>query len=911
MLGKLRAMLNRSTKPRMGEVAAPNVGDLLEPYIGELPLHPAEHARDAYSHTDETEALKVYRQTLRDERCAATLDQRLNAAISTPWDVEPGGEGARDAEAAEHLAEQLRGIDFPRVCRQILHGVWYGWAVGEAIWARANDRVVLNDLPVKSPDRFWWEVDGTLLLRTWKQPQGEPVPDRKFVVLARPTEHSDLPYAPGLARWCYWPVWMKRHGMKFWSVALERFGSPTAKGTYPMGATEEEQRRLLSLIQSLATGAGVAIPEGQDIELLESARRAGGDYAEFCRYLDQSITATILGQSSTTDQGAWRGTAEVQRAVRDETIAADTHLLDSTLNTTIARWLTQWNFPGAATSSIQHDAAPPEDLDARAKREEVIARTTGWRPTMRHIIDVYGGEWEERHRAGPPGGEAPPGGEDPDDGGAGDGPELAGATDPPAFAAGDAPDAGGEDDVGDLLREQLRRAVGPLLDRWVDTVREQLDNADSLGGVRDRLDTMAPDINIEAAARALRDGLAVAELAGRVDADAPAKVEFAASDPSTLAHARLPFDEQIAFFRRKLSLPTQSWTDIWQSQHDVAFVVAGAARDDLVSDLRGAVDQAIAEGTTLATFRRDFDAIVAKHGWSYKGGRSWRTEVIYGTNLRTSYAAGRYRQMKDVAERRPYWHYRHSDASERPRHDHLAWDGLVLRHDDPWWTTHYPPNGWGCKCFVEALNARGIARLGKSGPDSAPALDARTVQVGQGPSRRTAIVPGGIDPGWAYAPGQTATLGPAARRYLETSARRAPGVAAAGVAATLARDAVLDALGDEWRRWRRWRRDAAGRGRQAEAFALGAMHPDVMDWLRREQAVEVANAAVTVTLGELAHATRADKATRGAAAIPADTHGRCVMGLGGAVLWRGLTQGAHDPRTVSCAVSMAATLSVP
>ena len=46
-------------------------------------------------------------------------------------------------------------------------------------------------------------------------------------------------------------------------------------------------------------------------------------------------------------------------------------------------------------------------------------------------------------------------------------------------------------------------------------------------------------------------------------------------------------------------------------------------------------------------------------------------------------------------------------------------------------------------------------------------------------------------------------------------------------------------------------------------------------------------------------------------AIPADTHGRCVMGLGGAVLWRGLTQGAHDPRTVSCAVSMAATLSVP
>ena len=219
-------------------------------------------------------------------------------------------------------------------------------------------------------------------------------------------------------------------------------------------------------------------------------------------------------------------------------------------------------------------------------------------------------------------------------------------------------------------------------------------------------------------------------------------------------HTRLPFTEQVAFFRSKLNLPTQTWTDLWHDQHDRAFVVAGAAHADLVADLRGAVDQAIAEGTTLETFRRDFDGLVAKHGWSYKGGRNWRTEVIYATNLRTSYAAGRYQQMLDGVDRRPYWRYRHSEASEHPRDDHLAWDGLVLRHDDPWWDTHYPPNGWGCKCFVDALNDRDLERLGKSGPDTAPPI--RTVTVGaKGPSPRTVTVPEGIDPGWAYAPGQS------------------------------------------------------------------------------------------------------------------------------------------------------------
>lgn len=244
----------------------------------------------------------------------------------------------------------------------------------------------------------------------------------------------------------------------------------------------------------------------------------------------------------------------------------------------------------------------------------------------------------------------------------------------------------------------------------------------------------------------------MAELAGRYDVQ-EAPVELASP---ALEWVALPFLEQIEFFRSKLNLTTQAWTDIWQAEHDRAFVVAGAAHEDLVADLREAVDKAIADGTTLRTFRDDFDAIVAKHGWSYKGGRTWRTRVIYETNLRTSYAAGRWRQMKEIVDLNPYWRYRHSHASEHPRPHHVAWDGMVLRHDDPWWDTHAPPNGWGCKCYIEALTERDLARLGKDGPDKAPPLNMRTVTVGvRGPSPRTVEVPEGIDPGWAYAPGQS------------------------------------------------------------------------------------------------------------------------------------------------------------
>ena len=164
-------------------------------------------------------------------------------------------------------------------------------------------------------------------------------------------------------------------------------------GKYPPNATAGQKADLLDLVHAYATSVGVTLPEGQEIEIVESARRAGGDFEQFVGYLDRQLTTTILGQSSTTDQGPWRGTAEVQKDVRDETVAADCRLLDSALNGTIARWLTAWNFQGAAIPRIRRDTSPPEDLDARATREETIARTTGLRPTQAHIEEVYGGEW--------------------------------------------------------------------------------------------------------------------------------------------------------------------------------------------------------------------------------------------------------------------------------------------------------------------------------------------------------------------------------------------------------------------------------------------------------------------------------------------------------------------------------------
>lgn len=215
--------------------------------------------------------------------------------------------------------------------------------------------------------------------------------------------------------------------------------------------------------------------------------------------------------------------------------------------------------------------------------------------------------------------------------------------------------------------------------------------------------------------------------------------------PSTLD---FQFDEQLRALRLRLEnlVPTEHWTDLQKNAHDRAFTVAGAMKADLLADLAAAVDRALVQHGGIDKFRKEFDQIVAKHGWDYKGERNWRTRTIYKTNLLTSYASGRLAQLKnpDLLKVAPFWRYVHNDSVASPRLHHKRWGDskLTLRHDDPFWSTHYPPNGWGCHCRVTA-----VARPAAGASTEPPAgWDQQDVQTGEPP---------GIDKGWGYQPGAT------------------------------------------------------------------------------------------------------------------------------------------------------------
>lgn len=231
--------------------------------------------------------------------------------------------------------------------------------------------------------------------------------------------------------------------------------------------------------------------------------------------------------------------------------------------------------------------------------------------------------------------------------------------------------------------------------------------------------------------------------------------------------------EALSFFKAKKLRPTFDHRDAWREEHAVSFSVAKAAQMDVLADIKDGLDQALADGKTFAQFKKELTPLLQKKGWWGKRemldpetgeiknvqlGSPRRLKTIFDANMRTARAAGQWERIQRNKATHPYLAYRLGPSMEH-RVDHAAWEGIILPVDDPFWTTHFAPNGYGCKCRIVAVSKVKYEQLMATGKytDKAPKPEFKTwhnKRTGQ-----TETLPRGIDPGWDTNPGHLRQVG--------------------------------------------------------------------------------------------------------------------------------------------------------
>jgi len=704
--------------------------------------------------------ITVYDAIGRNPRISSALGTRARAVVGKEWRIIPYSQETFDIKVAEYVNKVLLGFPFDRPRRSFHRGGnLKGFAVGEIMWDYSEGDTFINAIHYRHQKRFDFNTDRQLLLKTITNPLGENVTIRdglelkKFQVLTFGDEVT-TPWGCGLGRELYWHWWFQKNNVRSWLQGGDKFAAPTAVGEYEPGATQVDQDKLLAAAQAIHSRSAIIHPKGMTLRLLEALRSGNiSTYKELADFLNEEITICILGQTATTVGTPGKlGNEKEQGEVFAAIVKADADSECEAYNARnggMIRWLVDYQFPGLNRyPQIWIDCEEEEDKKTLAERDEklAIAMEKGgkYRLAKSYFVRTHGmqeDDIEEIPAAPPTPGQAPSRRETDKEKGT------------ISFAEAEV----AAPDNADLLAGRLGEEARPVMEAWLAAGLKSVDTAGNLVDLRrDILDTA---MDLAPMAAVIRDGLLLGRLLGMAEvreeiAASEADVSFA--EPSSIASAlRLPFKEAIDFFLGKVNIPTEKWNDLFLDAHSRGFMIAGAMKGELLADLREAVDQVITQGLTIADFRKSWDRIVADHGWSYVGGRNWRTRVVYETNTRQAYNAGRWQQVTDpdVLRTRPYLGYKHGD-SVHPRVLHVSWDGTVLSADDPWWDTHYPQNGWGCKCKVFSMGERDIARLGDKAKRSAPKDGTYQWTDKQG---RSFEIPNGIDPGFQYNPGKAAT----------------------------------------------------------------------------------------------------------------------------------------------------------
>ncbi len=116
-------------------------------------------------------------------------------------------------------------------------------------------------------------------------------------------------------------------------------------GKYHAGASADEKRALLRAVANISRDAAAIIPQGMEMEFIQG--KGGGEdiHEKLARYMDQTISKLVLGQTATTDAIAGgHAVGQEHNDVRGDIERSDARQLAACINNHLVKPIVLLNY---------------------------------------------------------------------------------------------------------------------------------------------------------------------------------------------------------------------------------------------------------------------------------------------------------------------------------------------------------------------------------------------------------------------------------------------------------------------------------------------------------------------------------------------------------------------------------------
>ena len=322
----------------------------------------------------------LYDEMLLDPTISGLWGKRVDAVAGLPRRIEPNGSSPKAKEIADFCRAATKGVkNFAINVRHQMQIRTHGVAFDEIVWTRRNCGNIRNayvpkaiiDRPMR---RFGFTTDGKPFVR--KNGVKKTISPERLILSQAGTK--DTPWGRGeILDPLYWYWWLKKHGWKYFALAIEKWAQPTVKGSYPhetgngeIAKQTNDQRKsvLLDAIGGIETDVGFVIPSDVEISLLEASQSGMISYESFLAMIDRNYALVILGEVDTSGLSKGPGSyakSKVSDDVRLEKITADAHDVGANFTDSYLAPLVLFNYGPSAMDMVPHFVLDADDAKSK------------------------------------------------------------------------------------------------------------------------------------------------------------------------------------------------------------------------------------------------------------------------------------------------------------------------------------------------------------------------------------------------------------------------------------------------------------------------------------------------------------------------------------------------------------------
>jgi phage gp29-like protein len=184
------------------------------------------------------------------------------------------------------------------------------------------------------------------------------------------------------------PALLKKNAITGWGEYSEMFGSPV-RVLKSDERNEKSKNEMMNYLQNAGPASGIVINREEDLEFVSASTGGEVVYEKLIDKCNQEISKVVLGQTGTTDEKAFVGSAAVHERVMHQYNDADQRLIEFVIQNKLLPFLIDKGFDLQGYNIIVEEA---DELSLVEKSKIDIALSRYYEIDPKYLLEKYGTE---------------------------------------------------------------------------------------------------------------------------------------------------------------------------------------------------------------------------------------------------------------------------------------------------------------------------------------------------------------------------------------------------------------------------------------------------------------------------------------------------------------------------------------